>query len=196
MYLEFGFRCGLRLRLLLHLLWLWLILLWQEITQRKDVAWIQMLLGCGIERCTRLGDSITIPMTTYLAHAMMMGQRATAGEDLLACTVLNGLENLHRIGYIQRAETKVEVNACTGIVGLCDAAGNGIVLNVALGTLLKKKRISWNRIVRSSSSKCHLPIQYAALHCDTAGCSDPRVRRSQTILQQYLGAWQSPVREK
>lgn len=98
-----------------------------------------MLLGGGVERCARLGDRIAIPMAAYLAHAMMMGQRAATGEDLLACTVLNGLEYLHRIGYAQRTETKVEVNACPGIVGLRHAAGNGVVRNVALGTFLKKE---------------------------------------------------------
>lgn len=163
MYLEFGFRC--KHSRLLCFLWLWLFLLWQEITHRKDVAWIQMLLGGGIERCARLGDRIAIPMASNLAHAMMMRQRATAGKDLLACTVLNGLEHLYRVGYIQRAETKVKVNARTGIVGLCDAAGNGVMLNVALGTLLEWEKqeiceIKSQRIV--GSCNCHIPIQCAA----------------------------------
>lgn len=96
-----------------------------------------MLLGSGVERGARLGDRIAIPMAAYFAHTMVMRQGAAAGQDLLACTVLNGLEYLNRIGYVQIAKTKVKVYARPRIVGLCHPRRDGVVRNVVPGAFLQ-----------------------------------------------------------
>jgi len=99
-----------------------------------------MPLGRRVQWTARFRDGIAVPMASYLSHAMVMGQWSAAGQYLIAGTVLDGLEKLDGIGHIRTAESKVEVDAGTGIVGLGYSTRNGIVVNTTFAALLQWSR--------------------------------------------------------